>query len=599
MCGIAGVINYHKYNLEKAKESLVHRGPDEQEIFKRENIALVHTRLSIQDISSGHQPFHYGDYSIIFNGEIYNHLELRNSLEEFEFKTTSDTETLLYLYIKYKEKCLEMLDGMFAFAVVDFATNNLFISRDRVGKKPLYLYRDEDSLLFASELNAIKAGIGRLQIDEDNIYSYLRTGFFYDKYTPYKNVEEIDAGSFYTIDIETLQIKKSRYFDIKQLYNTPSTLSFEEALIETDKALHRSIKDRLLSSDLEVGAFLSGGIDSSLIVAVASEYQKNLKTFTVKFEGAYDESHLAKLTANRYGTEHHTITIDIDLKNDIEKILNNYGMPFMDSSAVPSYYVSQEAKKHVTVILNGDGADEFFGGYRRYVPLANNIIGVARRVAFLLKILPLPKSKKSIYSHLYRLLSMAHKSGLDFYLSATSDIFEDYYSFDNNKTFDKMNSFIQGISLNPMSKQLYLDFNLILLSNLLVKMDIATMAHSLEGRSPFLSRYMLELAPTLPNNYKIKGGKTKRILRELSKKYLPQELITQPKRGFEVPLMQWIERDLKENIFDALLSNSYSSQFIDNDFIQKLLDKKIAVSPEKRAKMLWAMYSLEIWRKAQ
>ena len=272
MCGIAGVINYHKYNLEKAKESLVHRGPDEQEIFRRENIALVHTRLSIQDISSGHQPFHYGDYSIIFNGEIYNHLELRNSLEEFEFKTTSDTETLLYLYIKYKEKCLEMLDGMFAFAVVDFATNNLFISRDRAGKKPLYLYRDEDSLLFASELNAIKAGIGRLQIDEDNIYSYLRTGFFYDKYTPYKNVEEIDAGSFYTIDIETLQIKKSRYFDIKRFYNTPSTLSFEETLIETDKALHRSIKDRLLSSDLEVGAFLSGGIDSSLIVAAASEY---------------------------------------------------------------------------------------------------------------------------------------------------------------------------------------------------------------------------------------------------------------------------------------------------------------------------------------
>jgi asparagine synthase (glutamine-hydrolysing) len=277
MCGIVGVINYHKYNLEKAKESLVHRGPDEQEIFRRENIALVHTRLSIQDISSGHQPFHYGDYSIIFNGEIYNHLELRNSLEEFEFKTTSDTETLLYLYIKYKEECLEMLDGMFAFAVVDFGANNLFISRDRAGKKPLYLYRDEDSLFFASELNAIKAGVGSLEIDEESIYSYLRDGFFYGAYTPYKNVQEIDAGSFYNIKIDTLEIKKSRYFDIKQLYNTSSMLSFEEAMIETDKALHISVKDRLLSSDLEVGAFLSGGIDSSLIVAVASEYQKNLK----------------------------------------------------------------------------------------------------------------------------------------------------------------------------------------------------------------------------------------------------------------------------------------------------------------------------------
>jgi asparagine synthase (glutamine-hydrolysing) len=160
-----------------------------------------------------------------------------------------------------------------------------------------------------------------------------------------------------------------------------------------------------------------------------------------------------------------------------------------------------------------------------------------------------------------------------------------------------MNSFIDSVSLNPMSQQLYLDFNMILLSDLLVKMDIATMAHSLEGRSPFLSRYMLELAPTLPNSYKVQGKSTKRILRELSKKYLPQELITQPKRGFEVPLMNWVERDLKENIFDTLSSNSYSSQFIDNGFIQNLLDKKIAVSPEKRAKMLWTMYSLEIWKK--
>ena len=599
MCGIAGAINYYKYDLEKVKKSLVHRGPNEQGIFRRKSVALAHTRLSIQDISSGHQPFHYKDYSIIFNGEIYNHLELRNSLGEFEFKTTSDTETLLYLYIKYKERCLDMLDGMFAFAVMNFDTNNLFISRDRAGKKPLYLYRDRDSIFFASELNAIKAGVGDLEIDEDSIYSYLRNGFFYGSYTPYKNVQEIDAGSFYNIDIETLEIKKSRYFDIKQFYNTPTTLSFEEALIETDKALHRGVKDRLLSSDLEVGAFLSGGIDSSLIVAVASEYQNNLKSFTVKFDGAYDESNLAKLTANRYGTEHRTITIDMNVRDDIEKILYNYGMPFMDSSAVPSYYVSQEAKKHVTVILNGDGADEIFGGYRRYVPLANNLIDIASRLSFILKVLPLPSNKKSLYSHLHRLLSMSNKKGLDFYNSATIDIFEDVYSFRNNRVFDEMSNFIDSISLNPMSKQLYLDFNMILLSDLLVKMDIATMAHSLEGRSPFLSRYMLELAPTLPNSYKVKGKQTKRILRELSKKYLPQELITQPKRGFEIPLMRWVEKDLKENIFDTLSSNPYSSQFIDDDFIHNLLEKKVGVSPEKRAKMLWTMYSLEIWRKYQ
>ena len=599
MCGIAGVINYNQYNLESIKKALNHRGPNENSILKIDNIALIHTRLSIQDISEGHQPFSYKNYSIIFNGEIYNHLKLRQNLKEFEFKTFSDTETLLFLYIKYRESMFDMIDGMFAFAILDRDLNQIFLARDRAGKKPLYLYKNENSLLFASELNAIRAGVGRLDIDEDAIYSYLRSGFFYADYTPYKNIQEIDAGSFYTIDIDSLTITKKRYFDILNFYNQPLDISLEEAMEELDKRLHKSIQDRLLSSDLEVGAFLSGGIDSSLIVAIASEYQKNLKTFTVKFDGAYDESFLAKLTADKYDTEHHTISIDINVRDDIEKILYNYGMPFMDSSAVPSYYVSQEAKKYVTVILNGDGADEIFGGYRRYVPLANNMLEIAKRASFLLNILPPPNNKKSLYSHIYRLLSMSNKEGLDFYISATSDIFDDIYSFDTNSIFEEMEDFISKIRLNPMQKQLYLDFNFILLSDLLVKMDIATMAHSLEGRSPFLSKYILEFAPRLDNRYKVKGRTTKYILRELSKKYLPQELITQPKRGFEVPLKNWVERDLRDNIFDTISANSYSSKFIDSSFIDKLLNKKIVVSDEKRAKMLWTMYSLDVWKKFQ
>jgi len=599
MCGIAGVINYNQYNLESIKKALNHRGPDENSILKIDNIALIHTRLSIQDISEGHQPFSYKNYSIIFNGEIYNHLKLRQNLKEFEFKTFSDTETLLFLYIKYRESMFDMIDGMFAFAILDRDLNQIFLARDRAGKKPLYLYQNENSLLFASELNAIRAGVGRLDIDEDVIYSYLRSGFFYANYTPYKNIQEIDAGSFYTIDIDSLTITKKRYFDILNFYNQPLDISFEEAMGELDKRLHKSIQDRLLSSDLEVGAFLSGGIDSSLIVAIASEYKENLKTFTVKFDGAYDESELAKLTASKYNTNHHTITIDINIKDNIEKILYNYGMPFMDSSAIPSYYVSQEAKKYVTVILNGDGADEIFGGYRRYVPLANNMLEIAKRASFLLNILPPPNNKKRLYSHIYRLLSISNKKGLDFYISATSDIFEDIYSFDKNSIFEEMEDFISNIRLNPMQKQLYLDFNFILLSDLLVKMDIATMAHSLEGRSPFLSKYILEFAPRLDNRYKVKGRTTKYILRELSKKYLPQELITQPKRGFEVPLKNWVERDLRDNIFDTISANSYSSKFIDSSFIDKLLNKKIVVSDEKRAKMLWTMYSLDVWKKFQ
>ncbi|MCD4756686.1 MAG: asparagine synthase (glutamine-hydrolyzing) [Arcobacteraceae bacterium] len=599
MCGIAGTINFNGNACEAIKQALYHRGPNEQFIYSYENINLIHTRLSIQDISHGHQPFHFQEYSIVFNGEIYNHMELRKKLQGFIFQTHSDTETLLYMFIKYGEKMFSMIDGMFAFCILNKKEKKLFLARDRAGKKPLYIYKKDNKLLFASELNAIKSSV-ELKVNEEYISSYLRTGFFYKKYTPYRDVIEAEAGYFYYIDINTLQIESKQYFNMFDFYQKKSLLSFEESVNKVDSLLHKSVKDRLLSSDLEVGAFLSGGIDSSLVVAIASEYTNKLKTFTVKFDGTFDESNLAKLTANKYNTNHQEISISMNLKNDIEKILYNYGEPFMDSSAIPSYYVSQEAKKHVTVILNGDGADELFGGYRRYVPIANGWLNIASKFTFLLKMIPNPHNKQSLYNYFYRLLSMSKKKGLNFYLSATNDIFEDIYLFDKNRIFGEMDEFINDIhktNLTPLSKQLYLDFSLILFSDLLVKMDIATMSHSLEGRSPFLSRYMLEFVPTLQDQYKVNGKNTKFILRELAKKYLSKELLNQPKRGFEVPLKLWVEKDLKENIFDILDTNCYSYKFIDKQFIENLLNKKISVSDEKRAKMLWTLYSLEIWNK--
>jgi len=600
MCGIAGTINYNN-NLDLIKKSLFHRGPDKQDIYTNNNIHLIHTRLSIQDVSHGHQPFEFKNYVIIFNGEIYNHQYLRQKyLKDFIFTTNSDTETLLYLYIKFKHKMFELLDGMFAFAILDKSSNKITLSRDRAGKKPLYLYIAFDSMMFASELNAIKAAIPNLEIDENKISSYLRNGFFFKTTTPYKNVLECEPGCTYEIDVNSLKIKKEKYFDILDFYKKDKISDFDYAKSELDNILHKSVKDRLLSSDLEVGAFLSGGIDSSLIVAVASQYVNNLKTFTVKFDGTFDESHLARLTANKYNTQHHELSISMNLKEDIEKILTNYGEPFMDSSAIPSYYVSQEAKKYVTVILNGDGADEIFGGYRRYVPIANNWVRFASYFSFLTMILPKSHNKQSIYNYATRLLAMSSKSGLDFYNSATNDIFEDIYKFGNNNTCVEMNDYINTIqneNISELSKILYMDFNLILQSDLLKKMDIATMAHSLEGRSPFLSKYMLEFAPTLADKFKINGRTTKFLLRELSKQYLPQELISQPKRGFEVPLKNWIENDLKENIFDSLNHNSYSQKFVDKKFINNLLEKRIPISDEKRAKILWTLYSLETWHK--
>lgn len=605
MCGIAGAINYQKYNLETIKNRLLHRGPDEQCIYTKDNFALIHNRLSIQDVRDGHQPMHFQNYSIIFNGEIYNHFELRENLKEFNFKTNSDTETLLYLYIKFKEFMFDMIDGMFAFAIVDKDKNKLILARDRMGKKPLYYYLDKNSFVFSSEINAIKSlfnllEINGLEIDEDAIYSYLRSGFFFKSYTPYKDVFELEASYFMEVDLKNLEIKKYKYFNLMKYYENQKSLTLNQALQELEMKFSKSVEDRLLSSDLEVGAFLSGGIDSNLIVAFASKFKEKLKTFTVKFDGAYDESVLAKLTAKMYKTEHFEIEISMNLKDDLKKILLNYGEPFMDSSAIPSYYVSQEAKKYVSVILNGDGADEFFGGYKRYVPIAKNLNSLIKNFTFLKSIMPTPHEKKSLYSNIYRLFAMADKSGLDFYFSATTDIFEDVYKFGENRIFKEMSEFINKVNqkeISELSKMLYLDAQLLLFSDLLVKMDIATMSNSLEARSPFLSKHIIEFAPTLSDKLKINGTSTKFILRELAKKYLPNELINQPKRGFEVPLKNWIENDLAEMVFDYLSVNSYSQNFIDKDFIEKLLNKKIEVSDEKRAKMLWSLLCLEIWYK--
>ena len=367
MCGIAGAVNF-TLSYQQINENMLHRGPDEQNGFRTDNIDFYHLRLSILDIGGGKQPMHLDDrYTIIFNGEIYNHQEIRQQLY-ITGKTSSDTETLLLLYRKFGVDMLQYLDGMFAFALYDRVEKKLFIARDRAGKKPLYYYKDNEKIVFASELNCLKALLP-LQMENDNLFHYLRLGSFYKQVTPYKNVLELNAGSYLSIDSATMDIKEIRWWNINQFYQSKNKDGFQNSLQKVDELLHTAVKRRVESSDLEVGSFLSGGIDSGLVTAIASKYNQQIKTFTVSFDGAYNEAPLARLVANQYGTHHTEIPISFDnLKFDIEKILCNYGEPFFDSSAIPSYYVSKEAKKHLTVILNGDGADELFGGYRRYVP---------------------------------------------------------------------------------------------------------------------------------------------------------------------------------------------------------------------------------------
>ncbi len=608
MCGIAGAVNF-KLSYRQIDSNMLHRGPDEQHGYQVDNIDFYHLRLAILDIGGGKQPMHLDDrYTIIFNGEIYNHNEIRKQLN-ITGSTSSDTETLLLLYRKYGVDFLNYLDGMFAFAIYDRLQKTLFIARDRAGKKPLYYYSDAEKIVFASELNCLQ-GLLPLEINPGNFYQYLRLGSFYKQLTPYKNVNELLAGSYLLIDCTTLEIQEKCWWNIHDYYKQSNTDSFEESLEKVDHFLHIAVRRRVESSDLEVGSFLSGGIDSGLTTAIASAYNNSLKTFTVSFDGTYDEAPMAKLVAERYQTNHTEIKINFDnLRNDLESINGNYGEPFFDSSAIPSYYVSAAAKKHLTVILNGDGADELFGGYRRYVPFAKydffRANPLVKNLALLLKtILPPSNSKQSKYNYLYRLVSLASKENLEIYLSAGVDIMEDFEQHIMQPANDYLqlmrNDFhtIAQADMSGLRKLMNMDFDTTLFSQLLVKMDIANMANSLEGRSPFLGKDLLEYVPGMNDSYKINGSTTKYLLRQLAKKYLPGELIDLPKRGFEIPLKHWVEHELKEIVFDYVgAAASFSNQLVDKKFIRSLLNHTAKISDEKRAKILWTLMSMEIWYK--
>ncbi|MBA3662134.1 MAG: asparagine synthase (glutamine-hydrolyzing) [Gammaproteobacteria bacterium] len=599
MCGIAGVINYQENMLSTLQLALKHRGPDAQTVYREKNVALVHTRLAIQDVDHGIQPFFYKNYAIIFNGEIYNHQVLRQSLTEFSFQTESDTETLLYLFIKFRYEMFTLIDGMFAFCIYDKLNNKIILAKDRAGKKPLYFHKTNRAFFFASELNALKL-ITPLEPSHEAIQTYLKTGVMWRPHTAYQEVYKLDAASYLEINTKNLSFQIKSYFNFLAYFQSSSSpLKFAQAVDKLNDYLKQSVADRIAASDVEVGVFLSGGIDSNLIAALAAQIKPGIKTFTVKFSGMYDESVLAKLAAKKYQTTHIELNIDSHIKQDIEKILLSYGEPFMDSSAIPSYYVSQEAAKHVKVVLSGDGADELFAGYRRYVPAMYSFATYLSFLTPLLKILPHPTHKKSVYNYFYRLLTTARKQNLDYYLSTTTDIFEDVLSIDNNPVTANLAEFVQSIfsnsTLSSLKKMLYIDFNVLLFCDLLVKMDIASMAHSLEVRSPFLAKNLLEFAPGLPDEYKIKNFKTKFILRKLAERYLPTQLINQPKRGFEVPLKHWVDNDLREPIFDRLQPGSYATNYIPYALIGPLLAKKLNISPEKRAKILWSLYCLEVW----
>lgn len=611
MCGIFGSLNYnYNHDYKGILQGLHHRGPDEQGSLQQDNLNLFHTRLAIQDLTElGRQPMKHHGNTIIFNGEIYNHLELRKKYG-LTSASNSDTKTILMLYERIGMNMLEEFDGMFAFALYDSINRKLYLARDRAGKKPLYIYNKGEQLVFSSELNTL-FDVVRPEIDESSIADYLYLGYHYRQSTPYKLVSELENGCYLEIHTNTAEFKKINWFDISTFYQQENKLCYKDTIEQLDANLQLAVKRRIVSSDLDVGSFLSGGIDSGLVTAIAAAQTKKLKTFTVRIEGSYDESVLAEKVAEKYNTNHTVVDISFsELKNDIEKILTNHGEPNCDNSAIPSYYVAKEAKKHITVVLNGDGADELFGGYRRYVPFRhfdffNSGTVTTTAAKILAGVLPIANEKQSSYNYFYRLLKLAsYKDLLKVYNSASCDLFvgfEDQFfkkPLMKDITHDLFK--INELPITSLKKIILTDFNAMLFSRLLPKMDIATMAHSLEGRSPFLSKEILEFAPGLQDNYKINKITTKSILRDLAVQYLPPDLIEQPKRGFEIPLKIWVNGQLKEVIADYLLApQTLYSRVIKKSFIENLLNSKIKISDERRAKILFCVFGLEVWFKGR
>ncbi|TLD82884.1 asparagine synthase (glutamine-hydrolyzing) [Helicobacter sp. MIT 11-5569] len=609
MCGIAGSLNTTRLPIEQIYPLMQHRGPDAKGAFYDSTqwglLQFFHARLSIQDLSPlAHQPMQYENLCLVFNGEIYNHLDFRKNLD-FPFKTHSDTETILALFAHYGEQFLEQLnafDGMFAFALYDKAAQKVYFARDRMGKKPIFLYQDSTKFAFASELNTLHALLDNaLEIDKNALNFYLQSGFFHHDGTPYENIFALPNASYGILDLKTHSLEIQPYFSLESCYKAPKITDENEALQTCEALLKQSIQNRIDSSDLEVGAFLSGGIDSSLIVALSAQITPKLRTFTVSFENSsFDETHLAQITAKRYDTLHTTLKISTNLKDDVPKILQNYGRPFFDSSAIPSFYVAKAAKEHLSVILNGDGADELFGGYRRYVGhlLLNKILPFS----FFANLLPNPNTKQSLYNYFYRLLQMANaykKDLSEYYLRATTDIFTGVYNFPQNPNFKQEVESVFHSNLSPLSKMLLLDAKHLLLCDLLPKMDIATMAHSLEGRSPFLSKTLVEFAPRLDDNLKVRKNVTKYLLRKLAEKYLDKAVCNAPKRGFEVPLAAWVDGELKSLILETLQTPKITQEFLEKNTLESLCFKPHLFSKEKRAKMLWSLFALEMWYQNQ
>ena len=622
MCGIAGRVNFRSGapvdagRVAAMCDLIAHRGPDGHGVHCEGPVGLGHRRLAIIDLSPlGRQPMQTDDGQIVitFNGEIYNFQELRDALvgRGHRFRSHSDTEVILAAYREYGDACVEKLAGMFAFAIWDAPRRRLLIARDRLGKKPVHYRLDADGLAFASEPKAFLADPGfEASVDPQAIADYLNFQYVPAPRSAFAGVQKLPPAHLLVVEDGTLDVR--RYWRLSYA-RQQSGISDDDAMEAMSEQLRRAVRRRLVS-DVPLGAFLSGGIDSGLVVSYMAEcVDTPVRTFSIGFtEEAYNELPAARLVAQKYGTRHEEFVVRPRAADLLPQLVWHYGEPYADSSALPTYVLSELTRRHVTVALNGDAGDENFAGYDRYaaVLLAARLDAIPR---------PIRRLAAGTSAALARLVPTATTRRAARFAARLSDTPERRYGawvmhFDpaakarlctpeflratEERGYAYLEAaFAESDATTLLERTLDVDVRTYLPEDLLVKVDIATMAHSLEGRSPFLDHELMEFAASLPAHLKLRGQEKKFLLKRLAARRLPPQLLTLPKKGFGVPIDAWFRGELRDTLRDVLFDGRLARRgYFRMEAVQRMFDEHVRGQALWQYQ-LWNLLMLELWHR--
>jgi asparagine synthase (glutamine-hydrolysing) len=630
MCGICGIFNLqleplaHGDRIDRMSARLWHRGPDSDGTFHLPHVALAIRRLSIIDLQTGNQPLsnETGEITLVFNGEIYNYRELGEGLVKrgHHFRTHSDGEVIAHLYEEQGPDCLRELNGMFAIALWDDRAKRLLLARDRAGVKPLYYWRGDQTLVFASETKSLfeYPGIGRA-MDPTAVTHYFFYGHFPSPRSVYAEIKKLPAA--HRMVVEGGNIRIDAYWRPQDYLRSPEqppiTRRQERDLVEELAARLRQAAESRLVSDVPLGVFLSGGIDSSTIVAIMSELTPgNVNTFSVHFpEKTFTEEPYSTLVARRFHTQHHVLTADkSNMHQALLTLADHLDEPVADPAVIPTYMISRFAREHIKVALSGEGSDELFGGYPTYIGawLAEyylRIPGVLRRQVFgrLQRFLPVSSTAVPAGLFLRRFLNHAEKNPPErhhiwFGMFAPTEI-DQLLAPDwagphppSREIFSPLARVLDGTRCHEtVSEMLYLDFRMYLEDNLLVKIDRASMACSLELRTPYLDHRLIEFAEGLPGDLKVRRFQLKYILKKAVERWLPHEIVYRQKRGFSVPIASWMRNELRPMVDETLSEKKLRQQgFFNVAFVRRLLEQHWAGKADHR-KALWTLFCFQLW----